>query len=71
MLAPAPAIAPGVRTGQYNQQKDVLAGGFVSSADFAVAILDEIEELSHLNTVSRGKEKAGSHSTVQPSLLLF
>ncbi|MEU4206274.1 hypothetical protein [Rothia terrae] len=61
MLAPAPAIAPGVRTGQYNQQKDVLAGGFVSSADFAVAILDEIEELSHLGerfTVASADEAA-------------
>lgn len=43
MIAPAPEIAPGVRTGNYATVGDNLPGGFVSTQDFAVAGLDEIE----------------------------
>ncbi|AKE41409.1 NADH-flavin reductase [Corynebacterium kutscheri] len=43
MVAPSPLIAPGVRTGQYRTELDTIAGDFVSSQDFAVAIVDEIE----------------------------
>ena len=49
VVAPAPEIAPGRRTGSYTQGTDSPAGGFVSSQDFAVAILDEIETPAHEN----------------------
>lgn len=47
MLAPAPMIAPGKRTGSYNQQLNTPAGEFVSSQDFAVALVDELEKPAH------------------------
>lgn len=47
MIAPSPEIAPGVRTGDYTTGGDTLAGGFVSTQDFAVAGLDEIETPVH------------------------
>lgn len=47
MIAPSPEIAPGVRTGQYVDGGDSPAGGFVSTQDFAVAALDEIENPAH------------------------
>ena len=43
MLAPAPVIQPGERTGTYNTAKDSPAGNSISTQDFAVAMLDEIE----------------------------
>ena len=43
MIAPSPEIAPGVRTGHYVDGGNGLAGGFVSTQDFAVAALDELE----------------------------
>lgn len=49
VVAPAPVIAPGRRTGSYAKGTDSPAGGFVSSQDFAVAILDEIETPAHEN----------------------
>ncbi len=49
VVAPAPVIAPGRRTGSYAQGTDSPAGDFVSSQDFAVAILDEIETPAHEN----------------------
>lgn len=49
VVAPAPEIAPGRRTGSYTQGTDSPAGDFVSSQDFAVAILDEIETPAHEN----------------------
>ncbi|WP_159612685.1 NAD(P)-dependent oxidoreductase [Glutamicibacter sp. JC586] len=49
VVAPAPEIAPGRRTGTYTQGTDSPAGDFVSSQDFAVAILDEIETPAHEN----------------------
>lgn len=49
VAAPAPVIAPGVRTGSYTLGTDSPAGGFVSTQDFAVAILDEIETPVHAN----------------------
>lgn len=49
VVAPAPEIAPGRRTGTYTQGTDSPAGDFVSSQDFAVAILDEIETPAHQN----------------------
>lgn len=50
MLAPSPMIAPGVRTGDYCTELDVPAGMFVSTQDFAVAAIDEIENPAHAGT---------------------
>ncbi|ORC18901.1 FMN reductase [Rothia nasimurium] len=50
MLAPSPMIAPGTRTGDYRTELDVPAGMFVSTQDFAVAALDEIENPAHVGT---------------------
>ncbi|WP_237232743.1 NAD(P)-dependent oxidoreductase [Rothia nasisuis] len=50
MLAPSPMIAPGARTGDYRTELDVPAGMFVSTQDFAVAALDEIENPAHAGT---------------------
>ena len=47
MQAPAPEIGPGERTGQYRTADDSPAGGHISSQDFAVAALDEIERPAH------------------------
>ena len=47
MIAPSPVIAPGVRTGHYVDGGNGLAGGFVSSQDFAVAAVDELEKPAH------------------------
>ncbi|MFJ2618665.1 NAD(P)-dependent oxidoreductase [Glutamicibacter sp. NPDC087344] len=49
VVAPAPVIAPGTRTGSYTLGTDSPAGDFVSTQDFAVAILDEIETPAHAN----------------------
>ncbi|MFJ5957387.1 NAD(P)-dependent oxidoreductase [Paenarthrobacter sp. NPDC092416] len=43
VLAPAPLIQPGERTGDYTVAKDSPAGNSISSQDYAVAMLDEIE----------------------------
>ncbi|WP_129661134.1 NAD(P)-dependent oxidoreductase [Rothia halotolerans] len=47
MLAPAPAIAPGERTGRYSTELDRPAGEAISAEDFAVALVDELEEPAH------------------------
>jgi len=47
VLAPAPVIQPGERTGKYNVAKDTPAGTTISSQDYAVAMLDEIESPAH------------------------
>ncbi|NKX54199.1 NAD(P)-dependent oxidoreductase [Arthrobacter mobilis] len=49
MLAPAPVIAPGERTGSYKTGLDSPAGDSISSQDFAIAVLDELEEPKHRN----------------------
>lgn len=43
MLAPAPVIAPGERTGEYVTGVDSPAGPSISAEDFAVALVDELE----------------------------
>lgn len=43
VISPAPMIAPGERTGSYNIAIDSPAGESISSEDFAIAILDELE----------------------------
>jgi putative NADH-flavin reductase len=47
VLAPAPVIQPGERTGEYIVAKDSPAGSSISSQDYAVAMLDEIENPAH------------------------
>ena len=47
MLAPAPRITPGERTGSYVLGVDSPAGGEISTQDFAVATLDELETPAH------------------------
>ena len=49
MLAPAPEIAPGPATGNIVLGNDSPAGERVSTGDFAVAALDEIETPQHLH----------------------
>ena len=46
-LSPAPQIAPGERTGSYEVGTDSPAGAAISAEDYAVALLDEIEEPAH------------------------
>lgn len=48
MLAPAPEIAPGARTMRYHIGRDEPVGASVSTADFAIAVLDEIEKPQHI-----------------------
>ncbi|MHA7306414.1 NAD(P)-dependent oxidoreductase [Arthrobacter sp. TMN-49] len=50
MLAPAPLIQPGVRTGNYSIAKDSPAGDSISTQDYAAAMLDEIENPAHRRT---------------------
>ncbi|GMA21682.1 NAD(P)H-binding protein [Arsenicicoccus piscis] len=47
MLAPAPVIAPGERTGKYQVELDTPAGDSISAEDFAVALVDELEKPAH------------------------
>ncbi|GGB29377.1 putative epimerase/dehydratase [Flexivirga endophytica] len=46
-LSPAPEIAPGERTGTYQVADDTPAGDKISAEDFAVAIVDELEQPKH------------------------
>lgn len=46
-LSPAPVIAPGERTGAYNVADDQPAGAQISAEDYAVALVDEIENAAH------------------------
>ena len=46
-VSPAPVIAPGERTGSYATALDTPAGDFITAEDYAVALVDEIEEPQH------------------------
>jgi putative NADH-flavin reductase len=46
-MSPAPVIAPGERTGAYQLAADSPAGESISAEDYAVALLDEIENPRH------------------------
>jgi putative NADH-flavin reductase len=46
-LSPAPVIAPGQRTGTYRVGADNPVGAEISTEDFAVALVDEIESAAH------------------------
>jgi putative NADH-flavin reductase len=48
-LSPAPEIGPGERTGTYQVADDTVAGWKISYADYAVAMLDEVETPQHVN----------------------
>ncbi len=50
MLAPAPVIAPGKRSGRYSVGTDSPAGDSISAEDFAMAIVDELEKPAHAGT---------------------
>jgi hypothetical protein len=47
-LSPAPVILPGERTGHYRTALESPAGGQISIADYAVALVDEIEQPQHV-----------------------
>ncbi|AYD90651.1 NAD-dependent epimerase/dehydratase family protein [Actinomyces sp. 2119] len=47
VVAPAPTIEPGQRTGTYTQATDSPAGPRVSAEDMAVALVDEAESDAH------------------------
>ena len=49
VISPAPEIAPGERTGAYKTGLESPVGSSISSEDFAVAVLDEIEKPAHRN----------------------
>ena len=46
-LSPAPVIQPGQRTGGYRVGIDSPAGESISAADYAIAMLDEIDQPAH------------------------
>jgi len=46
-LSPAPVIAPGERTGTYLLGTDSPVGDAISAEDYAVALVDEIEQPAH------------------------
>lgn len=46
-LSPAPEIGPGERTGKYVLGLDEPVGGHITFADYAVALVDEIEQPQH------------------------
>ncbi|MGH3409599.1 MAG: hypothetical protein ACRDRJ_44955 [Streptosporangiaceae bacterium] len=46
-LSPAPVIQPGERTGGYRVGLDSPAGESISAADYAIALLDEIDQPAH------------------------
>jgi uncharacterized protein len=47
-ISPAPAIAPGERTGIFTLGADSPVGESVSAEDFAVALIDEVEKPAHV-----------------------
>ena len=47
-LSPAPLIQPGERTGSYKVELETPAGDQISIADYAVALVDEIETPRHV-----------------------
>lgn len=50
LLSPAPMISPGERTGKYRVGTDSPVGESISAEDFAVAVVDELEEPSHIGS---------------------
>ena len=50
MLSPSPAIVPGERTGNVTLGTDSPVGSAVSAENFAVAMIDEVENPQHVGT---------------------
>jgi putative NADH-flavin reductase len=48
MIAPPPGIMPGERSGNYIVGKNSPVGASISTQDFAIAVLDEIEAPQHI-----------------------
>jgi putative NADH-flavin reductase len=46
-VTPAPFVAPGERRGTYRRGVDMVLGDQISAEDFAIAILDEVEQPLH------------------------
>jgi len=46
-ISPAPVIEPGQRTGFYKAGADSPAGESISAEDYAVALIDEINQPAH------------------------
>ena len=46
-LSPAPVIGAGERTGSYRVSDETPAGTFISYADYAIALVDEVEQPAH------------------------
>jgi putative NADH-flavin reductase len=46
-LSPAPVMDEGERTGEYRVGDDSPVGSFISFADFAIALVDELERATH------------------------
>lgn len=46
-ISPAPVIQPGQRTGAYRTGGDSPAGDSISAEDYAVALIDEIDQPAH------------------------
>lgn len=46
-VSPAPLTTPGQRTGTYRSGADSRLGDYISAEDFAVAVVDEIEQPRH------------------------
>jgi putative NADH-flavin reductase len=49
-LSPAPEIGAGERTGGYRVGADHPVGSWISYADYAVALVDELEKPAHRRT---------------------
>lgn len=46
-ISPAPVTRPGARTGRYRVGSDMVIGDHISAEDYAVAVVDEIEQPRH------------------------
>lgn len=49
-LSPAPILAPGERTGRYRTGTDSPVGESISFADYAIALVDELERPAHVRS---------------------
>lgn len=50
MVSPAPMIGPGERTGKFTVGTDSPVGDSISTQDFAIAVVDELENPAHRNS---------------------
>ncbi|ABK05527.1 putative NADH-flavin reductase [Arthrobacter sp. PvP102] len=69
MLAPAPVMQPGARSGKYVTADNSPAGRSITTQDFAVAMLDELEKPSHVRarfTVANPEANTDAVAAAQP-----